>query len=281
VEPREPPWSRWTARLLWSRWTRGRHAAAAGRLLVVAALLAAAVVGVCGISRIASAPRLDATEVPALQVQPADVQPGAAAPEAPATRPAPQAAPGRDALGEWAARLASAVDIPARALRAYGMTDLAMRAEAPRCRVSWATLAGIGRVESNHGQYGGAVLRDDGRPSRAIVGVPLDGSPGVAAIGDTDGGQLDGDATHDRAVGPMQFIPSTWARWGSDGDGDGRADPGDIDDAALAAGRYLCADGRDMGTAHGWWAGVLSYNNSVEYGQRVFGAADTYARRSR
>jgi membrane-bound lytic murein transglycosylase B len=76
----------------------------------------------------------------------------------------------------------------------------------------------------------------------------------------------------------MQFIPSTWNNWASDGNGDGRGDPQQIDDAALAAGRYLCTGGRDMGSAKGWWAGVLSYNNSVSYGQKVFGLADGYAR---
>ncbi len=46
--------------------------------------------------------------------------------------------------------------------------------------------------------------------------------------------------TYDRAVGPMQFLPGTWGRWGSDGDRDGVSDPQDVDDAALAAARYLC-----------------------------------------
>ncbi|HEY8373786.1 MAG TPA: lytic murein transglycosylase, partial [Pseudonocardiaceae bacterium] len=78
----------------------------------------------------------------------------------------------------------------------------------------------------------------------------------------------------------MQFIPSTWAQWAADGDGDGKADPQDLDDAALAAARYLCAGNRDLGTGKGWWAAVMSYNNSVEYAQKVFGLADTYARAS-
>ena len=76
----------------------------------------------------------------------------------------------------------------------------------------------------------------------------------------------------------MQFIPSMWSRWASDGNGDGAGDPQQIDDAALAAGRHLCANGRNMASAAGWWAGILSYNNSTEYAQKVFGLADGYAK---
>jgi len=252
--------------------------AVVGRLVVVVALLGAVGAAAWGIAQLAKAPGLDAAEIPALRVTPAAVQPGVATPAAPGMQP--QAASSQDAVGDWADRVASKVDIPARALRAYGVADLTMRSEAPGCQVSWATLAGIGRVESDHGRFGGAALGADGRPSKAIIGVPLNGSGGVRLIGDTDGGALDGDTTHDRAVGPMQFIPSTWAKWASDGDGDGRADPQDMDDAVLAAGRYLCAGGRDIGTPQGWWAAVLSYNNSVDYAQRVFGVADFYARHS-
>ncbi len=248
--------------------------------MVVVVVLGLVGLVVWGVARVVGSQKSYVAELPAVPITPADVLPGAEVPAAPGGRPAPQAAPGRDAVADWADRTASVVDIPARALRAYGVADLALRTEAPRCRVSWATLAGIGRIESDHGRYGGAVLGGDGRPSRAIIGIALDGGPGVATIVDTDRGVLDGDPIHDRAVGPMQFIPGTWARWGSDGDGDGRNDPQDIDDAAMAAGRYLCAGGRDLGSARGWWAGVLSYNNSVEYGQKVFGVADTYARRS-
>jgi membrane-bound lytic murein transglycosylase B len=82
----------------------------------------------------------------------------------------------------------------------------------------------------------------------------------------------------DRAVGPFQFIPGTWARWKADGNGDRIADPQNIDDAALAAGRYLCAGGRNLADGAGWWSAILSYNNSNTYVQNVFNGADSYAR---
>jgi membrane-bound lytic murein transglycosylase B len=181
---------------------------------------------------------------------------------------------------EWVRQIAERTGLPARALYAYAHTDMLLHVEAPACRLSWATLAGIGRVESAHGGFGGATLDRAGRPTKPIFGAALDGSSGVQQVTDTDRGVLDGDTRYDRAVGPMQFIPTSWAAWATDADGDGRADPQDIDDAALAAGRYLCNQSHDLSTTEGWWAAVLSYNNSVSYAQLVLDAANTYAQLS-
>jgi membrane-bound lytic murein transglycosylase B len=248
-----------------------------GRLILVMMVLVVAVAAVWLLrTATLSESTTAAPEIPSLQVPAVPVQPGSIVP---ASVPRPQAgAAGTDPLRAWADRMAGPTGVPARALLAYGNAELVLRSTMPNCRVSWTTLAAIGRVESNHGQFGGAVLGEDGSPSSPIIGVPLDGSAGVRSIPDTDGGTLDRDPSVDRAVGPMQFIPSTWRQWASDGNLDGRADPQQLDDAALSAARYLCAGARNLATAAGWWSAVFSYNNSVPYGQKVFGLADTYAR---
>lgn len=174
-------------------------------------------------------------------------------------------------IESWAERTAEEVRIPARGLAAYGAAEHAQRASTPECRLSWTTLAGIARIESDHGRVRGSELDADGVARPHIVGVALDGSAGVAEIRDTDGGRLDGDVRYDRAVGPMQFLPSTWARYGGGGN------PHQIDDAALAAAAYLCAQGRDTASGDGWWDGVLTYNRSTEYARLVWAAADRYA----
>jgi membrane-bound lytic murein transglycosylase B len=198
--------------------------------------------------------------------------------------PEPQAAPTRPAGGEevvfsaWATRMSRATGIPARALLAYANAHAVLATSRPGCHITWVTLAGIATIESGHGTFRGRTLLSNGLPSSPIIGIPLNGVPGVRAIGDTDNGLLDGDKLWDRAVGPFQFIPSTWASWRADGNGDGRTDPQNIDDAALAAAHYLCASGRSLNSGDTWLRAVLSYNNSVEYAQQVYGHAQTFAR---
>ncbi|HEY0168637.1 MAG TPA: lytic transglycosylase domain-containing protein [Jatrophihabitans sp.] len=166
--------------------------------------------------------------------------------------------------------------IPAVALNAYRLAAARLASAQPGCGLQWWLLAGIGRVESNHGRYGGASLDASGESRPHIIGLALDGVV-YDYIADTDGGRLDADTRYDRAVGPMQFIPSTWAAYGIDGNGDGITSPFNINDAALAAGRYLCAAGGDLRTAAGRTRAVLAYNHSDEYLALVLGTAAAYA----
>jgi membrane-bound lytic murein transglycosylase B len=167
----------------------------------------------------------------------------------------------------WTARTAQATGIPVPAVRAYGRAQIVLGREQPGCHLGWTTLAGIGWVESQHGTTGDRTLTDGGLSSRVVRGPVLDGTS-YAAVAQ--------GPSWARALGPMQFLPGTWVAWGTDGDGDGRRDVDDVDDAALAAARYLCADGHDLAAAGGWDAGVLSYNHSSSYVLSVYRAAEAY-----
>ncbi len=136
----------------------------------------------------------------------------------------------------------------------------------------WQVVAGIGKVESDHGRFGGATVQPDGTISPPIIGIPLNGTNGTARIPDTDGGRYDGDTVWDRAVGPFQFIPSSWAIFRQDGNGDGLRDPNNIHDAVPAAVAHLCPHGRidDIEEA------IFDYNRSRSYVDLVLEWAARY-----
>lgn len=201
---------------------------------------------------------------------------------APAAKAGRDVAPGKPVGPErvdpaWVAGTASEAGIPAPAVRAYANAQLA---EPRDCDVGWTTLAGIGWVESRHGTIGGRTLAADGHASTPILGPALDGRRFAAIPATPETTAWHGDPSWDHAVGPLQFIPSTWETWGADGDGDGTADPNDLDDAAYAAVRYLCADGHDLTTAAGWADAIFSYNHAQSYVDSVYAAAKAYADRT-
>ncbi|MHB9754378.1 lytic transglycosylase domain-containing protein [Streptomyces sp. BYX5S] len=167
--------------------------------------------------------------------------------------------------------------IPATVLDAYKKAAGEIGTTKPGCNLDWQLLAAIGKVES--GQARGGDVDKDGNTLHAILGPPLDGN-GFAKITDTDGGSYDGDTTHDRAVGPMQFIPSTWEWAGRDGNGDGKKDPNNVYDAALAAGHYLCRNGWDLSNAGDLNKAILSYNNSSDYLSTVLSWLEYYRKNS-
>jgi hypothetical protein len=164
--------------------------------------------------------------------------------------------------------------IPGVALDAYRFAERTLVTARPGCHLSWSLIAGIGRIESNHASDG----RVDafGNTLGPILGPQLDGSPGVAAIPDTDRGVLDQDTTWDRAVGPMQFIPSSWRAWGVDGNGDGVANPNNIYDSTIATGLYLCNGGVNLSDPAQQQAAVFRYNHSATYVEIVLQWAHAY-----
>ena len=139
---------------------------------------------------------------------------------------------------------------------------LAVAVSPPACHITTPVLAAIGQVES--GNLAGRTLDAGHRVVPEILGPVLDGH-GYRAVADTDGGQWDHNTTWDRALGPMQIIPSSWRVVGVDMDGDGVRDPQNIYDSAGAAMVYLCAGGRDLSTATGLEQAILSYNDSRAY----------------
>ena len=168
--------------------------------------------------------------------------------------------------------------IPAVAVTAYQRAAGVLGSIKPGCGIDWAVLGAIGRVESNHARFGGNVLDASGIARPGIIGIPLDGSRGTARITDTDGGALDRDAVFDRAVGPMQFIPTSWSMAGRDGDGDGVANPQSLTDAVTGAGVLLCSGGTDLRQPGAAYRAVLRYNHSDSYVRTVLSIADAYRR---
>lgn len=172
----------------------------------------------------------------------------------------------------------SAADIPPRMLTAYKKAVQQVGKYVPKCQgMRWPILAGIAKVESNHAV--GRNIADNGDIRPRIYGVLLNGSGqggNTTAFPDTDGGKWDGTARGERAVGPFQFLPSTWESIGKDGNGDNVADPHNADDAALGAAIYLCGNGRDLTKRAQLKAAILQYNHSGEYVANVVGWIGQY-----
>lgn len=166
-------------------------------------------------------------------------------------------------------------DIPPVALAAYQRAAQVLAARLPQCHLGWPLLAGIGKVESDHA--GGGELQPDGTAVVPILGPELNGSHGNRAVRDTDHGVLDADLVWDRAVGPMQILPSIWRRWGATYRQGAEPNPQNIFDATLTAGDLLCAGGRDLSTPAGLQGAVYAYNHAPGYVDAVLAWTAFYA----
>lgn len=173
-------------------------------------------------------------------------------------------------------QLVPGTDLSLVVIDAYFRASVSMSERRPNCGISWDQLAGVGLIESRHGAFGGSTVGPDGQTTKEILGPVLDGDP-FAAIADTDGGRLDGNVEWDRAVGPMQFIPSSWAIYGLDGNGDGAVDPHNLYDAAYAAAEHLCRGHSSLQNDANYRQSLFGYNRSAVYGSDVMAARSRYA----
>jgi murein DD-endopeptidase MepM/ murein hydrolase activator NlpD len=165
----------------------------------------------------------------------------------------------------------SRTGLPPRALAAYEIAD----SWCPGLR--WQLVAAIGQIESGHGTHGGAIVdAHSGEASPWIFGPPLDGNNGTQRLPVGEWlGWWGLPGPWEQAVGPMQFRAPTFIRWAVDADGDGEANPHDLDDAAATAADFLC-EGQD-GSITDERAAVLRYNASGSYADDVLALADELA----
>lgn len=252
------------------RFGRFQKATALVPLALLSAAVTASLVGVTPV-----------TTAVAEQQTPTTLPDGTSVPTEAIEAPASVSTPGSAARGVDGdlgriAQTASASGIPSAALAAYQRAETVINAADQSCNLPWQLVAAIGRVESDHGRYGGNSLNDEGLATPGIFGIALNGKNNTQAISDTDAGQYDADARWDRAVGPMQFIPSTWSVVGVDGDNDGKRNPQDIDDAALATAVYLCSGKDDLSRIVGQRASVYRYNHSNDYVDLVLSFMNAY-----
>ena len=135
--------------------------------------------------------------------------------------------------------------------------------------LAWSVLAAIGSIESGHGQGRVDPTTGDVRPP--ILGPALDGRSGFARMPDPS--SADG-WTH--AQGPMQFLPSTWRRWGRLAAGrpaGSTPSPHNAWDAIWTAAAYLCGS---SGRVTDVRAAIRTYNRSDAYVNKVLAKAGEY-----
>jgi len=132
--------------------------------------------------------------------------------------------------------------IPPVALSAYRKAERTMATADPGCGLSWNLLAGIGRIES----------------------TPT-GNPAAMR------------SVYTKSTGPKKLSTATWARFATDGDGDGKSDPRNPFDATLATARHLCSSGLNFHNHAQLMTALLRYNDSLAFAENVLGWAAAYA----
>ena len=165
--------------------------------------------------------------------------------------------------------------IPSAAVAAYQRAAGVLGGADKRCHLEWTLVAAVGQVVTAHGTTDGGQLDEQGLLRPKLTGKALRGRDGKR-VPDSDAGRLDGDGRYDRPVGPLQLSPATWAVVGVDSDGDGKRNPHDIDDAALAVSVLLCSGTDDLRKRAGRVAGVRRINDDRSFIETVLAVDRAY-----
>jgi cell wall-associated NlpC family hydrolase len=183
--------------------------------------------------------------------------------EAPVVSTAPKVpeTPGQE-FDTFAEGMSKRLDIPERAMIAYAEATNQLAKDQPGCHLSWVTLAAVGKTTTDHGRAAGATFAVDGDASKTI---------GTVELRDFDGNVI----STANSAGPMQLSPALWSAYQRSASG-GKPNPQNIDDAALTAGRALCAGGRDLSNGDAWWAAVSSLQSAPLYLHRTLATLNVY-----
>lgn len=165
--------------------------------------------------------------------------------------------------------------IPTEAMAAYQRAAAVLGSADKRCHLEWTLLAAVGHVVTQHGTKDDSRIARNGVVRPLLVGKPLRGRTDKR-IPDSDAGRLDGDGRFDRPVGPFQLSPATWAVVGVDSDGDGRRNPHDIDDSALAVAVLLCSGRDDLRKRSDRVRGVERINDDPSFIETVLAVDRAY-----
>nr|WP_034289122.1 C40 family peptidase [Amycolatopsis benzoatilytica] len=191
---------------------------------------------------------------------PAPASAAASLPPSASAVPAQPGVPQPGEFGPWASRTSQWLDIPLRAMNGYAQATVTLSKEQPECHLSWITLAAIGKVTSDHGRAQGGHIGDNG-----TLGKPL----GTVEVRDF----YHRVVSTPGAAGPLQLSPEVWSKWQRSASG-GKPDIQNVDDAALTAGRALCANGRDLATD--WWNGVATLEPAPVVLHRTLATMNVY-----
>ncbi|WP_020494966.1 NlpC/P60 family protein [Sciscionella marina] len=167
-----------------------------------------------------------------------------------------------NAFEDWVKQISGWLDIPERAMTSYAKATVTLNKQQPACHMSWVTLAGVGKQTTDHGRAGGGVGAD-GTTAEPIGNVKLRDFFGKVV-------------SKSAARGPMQLTGAQWKQYGGSANGTGKGDPESFDDAVLAAGKTLCADGADLADGGAWWRAVSRIDEAPLFLHRVLATATVY-----